>query len=232
MTSDIKFRSDSINMANHEQIYPKVNAEVATGVLFAVAVVTASIRTVMRIRFHKTLFADDALLIFACLTLILLFSTVYHYESTIYLVEAILDGQLQEGLVVSQASGRLSALISRYRKVQFFRGCLSWLTIFAVKFSFLSFFYPLTDRLPRLSLYWKMVVAVNVLASAYCITCGFFGCLNPGEETLQCLTGSSSERLSFLIGFATALDVLTDILSSYTSTLRYKTRLTIYDWVQ
>lgn len=190
-------------MANHEHHYPKVNVEVsylseprqcereadvkqvATILLFATAVVTASIRTVLRIRFHRTLFADDALLIFACLTLTALFSTVYHYESTIYLVEAILDGQLQEGLVVSPASGRLSALISRYRKVQFFQGCLSWLTIFAVKFSFLSFFYPLTDRLPRLSLYWKVVVAVNVLASAYCITCGFFGCLNPGEETCE-----------------------------------------------
>lgn len=147
--------------------------------------VTASIRTAIRIRLHKRVFADDAFLLFACSTLTALIATVFHDEPTIYLVQAVSSGQLQQGSAALPANGSSSALIPTYRKAQFLRGSLSWLTIFAVKFSFLAFFYPLTNRLPTLFFYWRVVVAVNILASVYCITCGFFGCLKSGEETCE-----------------------------------------------
>ena len=152
--------------------------QATTGILFALAIVTASTRTAIRVRFQHRLFADDAFLILACLALTALFATNLYYTSNVYLVGAILQGQSQEGSTVSPA-------ISSYRKAQFLRGSLAWLTIFAVKFSFLSFFYPLTDRLPRLILYWRMVVATNIIAFVYCVTCGFLGCLQSGDETCE-----------------------------------------------
>ena len=160
-----------------------------------------------------------------------MFATVLYCTSTIYLAAAILHGQLQQESTVSLASADLGTLISKFRKAQFLRGSLAWITIFAVKFSFLSFFHPLTHHLPRLRLYWKVVAALNALACVYCVTSGFLGCLGFGDETceywcgfqrlsndidryvVQCLTGMGSERLSFLIGFGVALDILTDSLS-------------------
>lgn len=142
------------------------------------AIITASVRTAIRIKYHRRLFVDDAFLVFACLALTALFASVLYYTPTTYLVAAIVDAQLSKGSTVSLSSERLGAVISTYRKAQLLRGSLAWLTIFAVKFSFLSFFRNLTNRLPRLFLYWKVVVAVTVFAFVYCIACGFLGCLD------------------------------------------------------
>ncbi len=149
------------------------------------AIVTAFTRTAILVKFHRRLFIDDAFLIFACLTMTALLATVLYYTPATFLAENIPNSQMQEGLTVPPASVNLGALISTYRKAQFLRGSLSWLTIFAVKFSFPSSFRALTNRLPRFLLYWKVVVAVNVLASVYCISCGFLGCLKSGDETGQ-----------------------------------------------
>lgn len=149
------------------------------------AILTASARTALRIKLHRRLFVDDAFLIFACLALTTLFATVLYYTSTTSLAEDIVNGQLQEGSTALPPSVNLDAVISRFRKAQLLRGSLAWLTIFAVKFAFLSFFYPLTDRLPRLFLYWRVVVAVNVLAFVYCIACGFLGCLDSSNKSCE-----------------------------------------------
>ncbi len=156
-----------------------------TAVLFSIAILTASLRVGVRIKFHRRLFADDAFLIFACLTLTALFATVLHYTSTAYLVSDILNGQWQERPTMSPASVDMGALISSFRKDQFLRGSLAWITIFAVKFSFLSSFRPLTERLPRLLQHWRVVVAVNVLAFIYCVASGFLGCIEPGDDACE-----------------------------------------------
>ena len=153
------------------------------------AIVTALMRTAIRVKFHRRLFIDDTFLIFACLTMTALLATVLYYTPTIFLAETIPNSQMQEGSTVPPASVNLGALTTRYRKAQFLRGSLAWLTIFAVKFSFLSSFRALTNRLPRIFMYWKVVVAVNILASVYCIGCGFLGCLKFGDETGQYLYG-------------------------------------------
>lgn len=202
----------STKMANARQIYPRVDVEVicacqsfctvretdvkqtTTGLLFAVAIITASARTAIRIKFHRRLFADDAFLFIACLALTALFATVLYYTSTTYTATAILSGQLREGSTVSPASVDLGAVVSGYRKVQYLRASLAWLTIFAVKFSFLCFFRPLTDRLPRLLLYWRVVVATNILAFVYCVACNFLGCLGSSDDT--CEWWCRSQRLS------------------------------------
>ncbi len=208
-----------------------------TAVLFAIAILSASVRVGFRIKFHRRLFADDAFLIFACLTLTALFATALYYTPTTFLVSDVLNSQSQEGPTMSLASVDIGAVISSFRKDQFLRGSLAWITVFAVKFSFLSFFRPLTERLPRLLQHWRIVVAVNVLGFLYCVASGFLGCIEPGDDAceyswdnprlsddidrivVQCLTGTGSKRLSLMIGFATAVDVLTDSLSSWTSTL-------------
>ena len=39
---------------------------------------------------------------------------------------------------------------------------LAWITIFAVKFSFLFYFRTLVDRLPRLKMLWRVALAVCI----------------------------------------------------------------------
>lgn len=149
------------------------------------AILFASLRIAIRIKFHRKLFADDAFLIFACLALTALFATVLYYTSTIYFAANIFKGQLQEGSTVAPAGVDLARVISKYRRAQLLRGSLAWLTIFAVKFSFLAFFRQLTDRLPRLFVYWRVVVVINVLAFLYCIFSVLLGCLEPANETCE-----------------------------------------------
>ena len=146
------------------------------------AMVTASVRTAIRIKFHRRLFVDDAFLLFGCLALTALFASGLYYTPNTYLAEAPANanGHLSEGSTASLSSEHLGAVISTYRKSQLLRGSLAWLTIFAVKLSFLSLFRTLTDRLPRLFLYWKVVIAVTVLAFVYCIASGSLGC--PGSD--------------------------------------------------
>ena len=140
------------------------------------AIITASVRIATRIKYHRKLFVDDAFLIFACLALTTLFASVLYYTPATYLAAAILDGQSYQGSSASPTSVPLGALISTYRKAQLLRGSFAWLTIFAVKFSFLSFFRTLTVRLPRLFLYWKSIVVVTVFSCVFSVVCGFIGC--------------------------------------------------------
>ena len=149
------------------------------------AILFALLRIAIRIKFHRRLFADDAFLIFACLTLTALLATVLYYTPNIFFVESTLNGQMQKGSTVASAGVDLRAVILEFQKAQLLRGSLAWLTIFAVKFSFLTFFRQLTDRLPTFFLYWRVVVFINVLAFLYCIGSGLFGCLGSGDETRE-----------------------------------------------
>lgn len=174
----------SLARPNSSTMIETHDKQVATGLLFAMAIITASVRTAIRIKYHRRLFVDDAFLIFACLALTTLIASVLYYTPTIYLAAAISDGQLYKGSSAPPTSVPPGALILKYRKAQLLRGSLAWLTIFAVKFSFLSFFRTLTDRLPRLFLYWKVVVTVTVFAFVYCVACGFIGC--PDSDDYKC----------------------------------------------
>jgi hypothetical protein len=61
---------------------------------------------------------------------------------------------------------------------------MSWITIFAVKFSFLFYFRPLVDRLPKLTLLWRVTLAIciPVAISSMCST--FIVCPYVGSEIL------------------------------------------------
>lgn len=127
---------------------------------------SAAVRTTVRIRSKGRLFLDDALLIFACLALVVASVILQTQLGTVYfaaeLVSLYRSGVLPEDVDIN-------SVIASYHIVQYAHGTMGWLTVYAVKFTFLSFFRQLVDRIPRLECYWKCVVGLNIVAFLYCI---------------------------------------------------------------
>jgi len=69
---------------------------------------------------------------------------------------------------------------------------LSWTTIFAVKFGFLSFFRQLVIGLPEIYRYWRGVVAVTAVVYAFSLVDGVIACPHDG------LTARASAKLRLL----------------------------------
>ena len=106
---------------------------------------------------------------------------------------------------------------------------LTWTTIFAVKFGFLSFFRVLVIRLPGIHLYWRIVVAINVIVYLFSLIDGVIACPHDGltacmsdptssiqEARLTVTTVSCSVDYARKIGaIAIGLDILTDLMSKY-----------------
>lgn len=63
-------------------------------------------------------------------------------------------------------------------------GILSWITIFAVKLSFLFYFRPLVDRLPRLTTWWRFTLAVCIPVAITSMCSAFISCPYVGSEII------------------------------------------------
>ena len=144
-----------------------------TGILFGTAIATASIRVSIRLRIRRRLYWDDAFLGLACLSLLGATIILFRGFELLYLPENEIDGLTNKpGAVVSEYVTRL---LGEHRNLRYM-GPLYWLAIFSIKFSFLVFFHQLVNRLPRLVLYWKCIVLLNILAFVCLVTWGLFAC--------------------------------------------------------
>ena len=59
---------------------------------------------------------------------------------------------------------------------------LSWITIFAVKLSFLFYFRTLVDRLPRLIIWWRLTLAVCIPVAIIAMCGPFIVCPYVGSK--------------------------------------------------
>lgn len=118
---------------------------------------------------------------------------------------------------------------------------LTWTTIFAVKFGFLSFFRHLVRGLPSFYRYWRVVVGVTVVVYLFSLVDGVIACPHDGltacaafprfpnlyRQPLLCLFNlanfswivvSCSVDYAREVGAtAIGLDILTDLLSMASS---------------
>ena len=62
---------------------------------------------------------------------------------------------------------------------------LAWTSIFFVKFSFLTFFSGLCDRLRKMELYRKLIYGLCVLIFIYCVLSGFVACPYLGVDECE-----------------------------------------------
>ena len=131
----------------------------------------------------KRLYLDDWLLLFACSCLTAATVLLLYATPTVYLIEATSLNPI--GLFGGGGSG-ITDLDTLLRKINFFARfnwiylILSWTTIFAVKFGFLSFFRNLVLRLPSIHRYWRVVVAVTAVVYLFSLIDGVIACPHDG----------------------------------------------------
>ena len=146
------------------------------GIPFGPAIIAAAIRAGIRVKLHCRLYRDDRFLIFASLA-VAAATTVLHEELNILcLAEETVQDFVSEHMGDLPRNLNIATKIPIYQPTDYLHRTLSWLVLFSVKFSFLSLFHQLVDRLPRLLLHWRVVILINVIAFRYCVCYVFLEC--------------------------------------------------------
>ncbi len=137
---------------------PLIANQIITGILFTVAILAATIRTLMRVRQKHRLFLSDAFLILACMALT---ATTIIMDKGLAVIEYADELLVGHELPKFEVTGNVEAGVQWYARTDYLHELMTWLVIFSVKFSFLAFFHQLTTRLPKFLLYWKLMLIVT-----------------------------------------------------------------------
>lgn len=140
-------------------------------ILFGPAMMATIARLAMRILQHRRLFLDDGFLLFACACLSAATGLLHRFLPVMYLDE----GLNFSPLTTPFGPQEIDDLIW-YQKMVYSFVVLSWVTIFAVKLSFLVFFRSLIRRLIWMNTYWKVVIVISLLACGFNICQDFIAC--------------------------------------------------------
>ncbi|MCJ1402857.1 hypothetical protein MMC11_006078 [Xylographa trunciseda] len=177
-----------------------------TGALFGIAIVTAVLSTIVRIRLRNGLGLDDLFLLLACVFLIASTVLLYLVSNALY---------FEEALTLDPASVTFSAdsfdQLDWYQKVIYAYLDTSQTAVYCVKFSFLCFFRLLIDRLRSMIIYWRVVVVVSALAWAYAMCTAFIGCPSFGLD-ISCLGEATFIKSVALTVTTSTLDIITDLM--------------------
>lgn len=160
-----------------EDFLTLTESQAASITLFTISIILAIARTCIRLRYQKRLFADDVFLLVAVICLCAALTLLVIFAPSMYLIEAFITSaptiELPPDPLQQQA---LEQKLFNYLKLSDVYYIMSWTTIFAVKFSFLFFFRVLIWRVRGITLYWRIVGGVSVLAWGYCISGAFIIC--------------------------------------------------------
>lgn len=119
-----------------------------SGALLGLSILTAAVRTVIRVRLYRRLHPDDFMLLFACVTLIAANVVVYLMLSDLYWSEELLLNPGPTILAMARTPEEISGRIQSTRKTMLSFMALSWTAIYAIKLCFLLFFSS-DDRLAK-----------------------------------------------------------------------------------
>ncbi|MCJ1334605.1 hypothetical protein MMC10_011317 [Thelotrema lepadinum] len=180
-------------------------------ILFGTAVLATMGRVYIRLRYQKRLFVDDYVLLFGCVSLIAAFTLTNIMFEDIYFDMSLILGPTALVWEQAEAPGFEDRILS-YQQLSFSDEVLCWLTIYAVKTSFLLFFRQMIDRLGKISIYWKVTLGLTVISGIYSICNIFISCPHFGVSSIQCAQGSGMTRTDIISQFANALDIITDIM--------------------
>lgn len=148
-----------------------------TGFFFGVAVVAATARAYIRIYQLKRIHADDYLFFIATSALIAGNGLFYVFIGDYFLLRAISEGRAlpPSDLIQKITDVATYALVAEL---------LCWTTIFSVKFSFLLYFRALINRLPRVEVWWWIILVVFIPIAAIMIPGTFIVCPHTGPSVL------------------------------------------------
>lgn len=125
---------------------------------------------------------DDYFLLFSCVCLVGATGLLYYGTPSIFFgaeltfnPTAVTEGTVNDADVLE--------LIDSMTKIDWAYLALSWVTIFSVKFGFLSLFRHLVDRIPPMYRFWKGVVISTGLISGFVVCSSFIGCSKLESES-------------------------------------------------
>ena len=157
-------------------------SQIVIGVSFGIAIIAAAARITIRVWLPMRLRLDDYLLLCSCVFLVAATGVLYYGTPTIFFgaeltfnPSAVTEGTVNEADVLHSID-----LIS---KIDWAYLALSWVTIFTVKFGFLSVFRHLVDRIPPMYRFWKGVLVFTGLIFGFAVCDGFIGCPKSGIES-------------------------------------------------
>lgn len=198
-------------------------------VLFTFASLSVVARTVLRLRYQKRLFVDDAFLFFAEICLCASFGLLYIFVDSAYLEEAL----IVQPEVVEIPQNPFHQLLSFHAFSTAFT-ILTYASIFAVKFGFLFLFRVLVRRVRKLVFFWWMAIAITTVVWIVCTVGQVLPCLYfdmrasmftlgslISNVALRCYPATSCGQISQLrkvtgiSAMAISLDIITDIISEF-----------------
>ena len=133
---------------------------------FAIAIVAATARMIIRLRLHKKLRLDDFCVILACGCLAGATGLAYYAMTLNQIVEQLSIQPTQSSAGGVDMAMPLQRVISLQKSVWAY-SVLSWTVIFATKFGYLCLFRNIVERLPSMYAIWKFVLLLTILAFGF-----------------------------------------------------------------
>ncbi|KAL8892930.1 MAG: hypothetical protein Q9215_000294 [Flavoplaca cf. flavocitrina] len=179
-------------------------------ILFCIlAIVGALARTVIRFLNQQLRVLDDALLVFACVCLIAATVLLVNGASSLYLIIAFQSNPQAAAMTSLQ---QVSGTIAKVQRETYPFGVLIWLCVFAVKFCYLFFFRQLIDRLRRITIYWKITLALTFIACVFNACASFIACPEFGDNNLKCVTPYYIHRITAVEATTIVFDIVSDLM--------------------
>lgn len=142
------------------------------------AILSAVARTLLRLRYSRTLSADDYFLLYAVLALGAAGAVTYGIKDLVYL-------QIYVGLGWEKPSPDLIPRMLVFEKRIQAASALAWSSLYAVKLSFLFFFRTLIKRARRLKILWWVVLGCVIVGAAASIPLAFVICSNFSDDYMR-----------------------------------------------
>ncbi|CAD6590909.1 MAG: hypothetical protein ASARMPRED_005103 [Alectoria sarmentosa] len=206
---------------------PKIGRTIfqaTTGVLFGIALIVATGRTVIRARTYKSngFTIDDGFFLLAVITF--LAGTVMTYVDVPHFY---LEENVEAGLASPPAN--FIPLLILGEKLEDAVTSLLGVTIVSVKFSFLFFFRALLRQQKKLMVWWWCIFAMLIPTAFLMIFAIFIVCAYWNQEIfVKCVTPAAYLRQNGVLQAITILDIFTDaFLISIPVLLLWNVRISI-----
>lgn len=145
----------------------------------------------LRIYSRRKLFLDDYFVLFGVISLCAAFGLLYGYSDYYFLSGALKKNPSLFLLLQSDQLNKLLKVSTTYVHAYL---AFIWTTIFAVKFSFLAFFWHLIDRVTGIHTYYWIVVVTTAISWPFLVVEPFILCHEFGPNARRILLPLTFER--------------------------------------
>ena len=151
-----------------------ITIQIVTLVTFSFSIFVVTCRLFALVPRKKRIGLDDIFLILAAIFLIAETTLLLIMIDAMYFVE-----QLDlNGLPPNPNTGEIDI----FQKLRWSFLAISWSSIFSIKFSYLTLFSGLCDRMPRMELYRKSLYGLTLVAFIYLVLNGIVVCPHDGPD--------------------------------------------------